>query len=86
MIIQQPVSWLDIYQKLVALESQLQDLSQMIWQLKPAEGPIECQHPVQLEGIWAGCDISDDDLAAARQSMFPYEKAPFRASPSPQRK
>jgi len=77
MTIQHPVSWLDVYQKLLALESQLQDLSQIMWRLKPEDEPIECQHPVQMEGIWAGSDISEADIVAARQSMFPYEKESF---------
>ena len=77
MTIQQPMSWLDIYQKLAALEAELQDLSQMIWQLKPEEIKIECRHPVQMEGIWAGSDITEEDIAAARQSMFPFEHETF---------
>ncbi len=77
MTIRHPISWLDIYRKLLTLESQLQDLSQMMWQLKPDDEPIQCQHPVRMEGIWAGSDISEADIAAARQSMFPYEKESF---------
>ena len=77
MTIQPLVSWLDVYQKLVALEAQLQDLSQLVLTLKPEELTIECHHPVRLEGIWAGAEITEDDVAAARQSMFPYEREAF---------
>jgi len=73
MAVQQPVSWLDIYEKIIGLEAQLQELRQMVSKLKPENGEIVCHHPVKLEGMWAGVEITEDDIAAAKSSLFPYE-------------
>ncbi len=77
MAIQASVTWLDVYHKLVALETQLQDFRQLVWALKPTEVKIECRHPVKLEGIWAGVEISEEDIAAAKHSVFAYEHETF---------
>jgi hypothetical protein len=66
MTLQQPASWTEVYHKLVALETQLQDLRQLIWTLKPKEAKIECRHPVKVEGTWAGAEITEEDIAAAK--------------------
>jgi hypothetical protein len=71
MAIHQLVSWLDVYDKLIILETQLRDLRQLVLALKPEEVKIESKHPVQLEGIWAGSDVTEEDITAARRSMFP---------------
>ncbi|GAB4418613.1 MAG: hypothetical protein Fur0044_14700 [Anaerolineae bacterium] len=79
MAIQPAVTWLDVYHKLVALETQLQDFRQLVWALKPTEVKIECRYPVKLEGIWAGAEITEDDFVAAKRSMFAYEHETFEA-------
>jgi hypothetical protein len=33
-----------------------------VWKLKPQEAQIECHHPAKLEGIWAGAEITKDDI------------------------
>lgn len=79
MTIQQSANWLDVYNKLVALETQLQELRQLVWELKPQQVKIQSHHPVRLEGIWAGAEITEDDIAAAQRSMFAYERETFEA-------
>lgn len=79
MAIKQSVGWLDVYHKLTALETQLQDLRQLLWRLKPQETSMVCRHPVQLEGIWANAEITDDDIAAAKRNVFSYEHEAFEA-------
>jgi hypothetical protein len=54
-------------------------LRQLVWKLKPQEAQIECHHPVKLEGIWAGAEITDDDIVAAQRSAFSYEHQAFEA-------
>ncbi len=66
MTIQSSASWQDVYHKLVALETQLQDLRRLVWEFKPKEAKVECRHPVRLEGIWTGAEITEDDIAAAK--------------------
>jgi hypothetical protein len=73
MTLQQSVSWTEVYHKLAALETQLQDLRQLVWTLKPKEAKVECRHPVKMEGIWAGAEISEEDITAAKRSLFVYE-------------
>ncbi|MCQ3979370.1 MAG: hypothetical protein DPW09_38610 [Anaerolineae bacterium] len=75
MAVQPSVTCLDVYHKLVALETQLQDFRQLVWALKPTEVKIECRHPVKLEGIWVGAEITEDDIAAAKRSVFAIENA-----------
>jgi hypothetical protein len=79
MTIQQSANWLDVYYKLVALETQLQELRQLVWELKPQQVKIQPRHPVKLEGIWAGAEITEDDIAAAQRSMFAYGRETFEA-------
>jgi hypothetical protein len=73
MTIRQSANWLDVYYKLAALETELQELRQLVWELKPEQTKFQCHHPVKLEGIWAGAELTEDDIAAAKRSMFPYE-------------
>ncbi|GAB4529337.1 MAG: hypothetical protein Kow0063_06340 [Anaerolineae bacterium] len=79
MAVKQSVGWPDVYHKLTALETQLQELRQLLWRLKPQETPIVCHHPVKLEGIWADAEITDDDITAAKRSVFSYEHRAFEA-------
>jgi hypothetical protein len=79
MTVQQSVNWLEVYHKLLVLEAQLQDLRVLVWGLKPKETQIECSHPVKMEGVWAGTEITEDDIAAAKRTMFSYEHEAFEA-------
>ena len=66
------ISSYDIYDKLLDLEKSIRELRML---LLTTELPAEriCRHPVSLEGIWAGANITDEDIEAAKHSMFAYE-------------
>ena len=61
-----------IYDKLLDLEKGIRELRMLFLTAKP---PVEriCRHPVSLEGIWAGANITDEDIEAAKRSMFAYQ-------------
>ena len=69
---QRIVSSQRIYQKLLDLEESIRELRMLLLTAKPLEERI-CRHPVSLEGIWAGADITDEDIEAAKRSMFVYQ-------------
>ncbi len=73
MAISKEVTWLDIYNQLLALEDQVRGLREQIWALRPEDAPVQCRNPVNLEGIWEGADLTEEDFAAAERSMFSYE-------------
>lgn len=79
MTVQQSITWLDVYEKVVALEAQLQSLRGLLWELKSEDVTIQSQHPVNLEGLWEGAEITEEDFAAAERTLFPYESKPFQA-------
>gem|GEM_PF-574633 len=66
------VSSYDIYSKLLDLEKSVRELRMLFLTTKPPEERI-CRHPVSLEGIWAGAKIADEDIEAAKRSMFAYQ-------------
>jgi hypothetical protein len=69
---EETITYWEIYQKLVDLEKGIQELKALLQASRFSE-EIVCCHPVSLKGIWAGADITDEDIEAARRSMFPYE-------------
>ncbi len=76
MAVQTPVPVQQIYARVVALEAEMRELRALLLTLQPS-GTVICQNPVSLSGLWAGVDIGDDLLAAARQSLFSYEHKPL---------
>lgn len=51
----------EIIQELEKIESQIHDLkTKLKYQSKP----------VELEGIWAGVEITEEDIEAAKKSLF----------------
>ncbi len=69
---EETITYRKIYQKLMDLEKGIQELKALLQASRFAEERV-CRHPVSLEGIWASADITDEDIEAARRSMFPYE-------------
>ena len=61
-----------IYDKLLDLEKSIRELRMLFLTAKPSAERI-CRHPVSLEGIWAGANITDEDIEAAKHSMFAYQ-------------
>ena len=61
-----------IYDKLLDLEKSIRELRMFFLTTKPPAERI-CRHPVSLEGIWAGANITDEDIEAAKRSMFAYQ-------------
>ena len=61
-----------IYDKLLDLEKSIRELRMLFLTAKPPAERI-CRHPVSLEGIWAGTNITDEDIEAAKRSMFAYQ-------------
>jgi hypothetical protein len=66
------ISSYDIYDKLLDLEKSVRELRMLFLTTKPPAERI-CRHPVSLEGIWAGANITDEDIEAAKRSMFAYQ-------------
>lgn len=66
------VSSYDIYDKLLDLEKSIRELRMLFVTAKSPEERI-CRHPVSLEGIWAGANITDEDIEAAKRSLFAYQ-------------
>ncbi|MBM4464759.1 MAG: hypothetical protein FJ014_04205 [Chloroflexi bacterium] len=66
------ISSYDIYGKLLDLERSVRELRMLFLATKPPAERI-CRHPVSLEGIWAGANITDEDIEAAKRSMFAYQ-------------
>lgn len=58
-----------IYDKLLDLEKSIRELRMLLVAAKSPEERI-CRHPVSLEGIWAGANITDEGIEAAKRSMF----------------
>jgi hypothetical protein len=69
---QETVTYRETYRKLLALEKGIQELKALLRSIG-LSGKVVCHHPVSLEGTWAGANISDEDLVAARKAMFPCE-------------
>jgi len=61
-----------IYDKLLDLEKSIRELRMLFLTTKSPAERI-CRHPVSLEGIWAGANITDEDIEAAKRSMFAYQ-------------
>jgi len=61
-----------IYDKLLDLEKSIRELRMFFLTTKPL-AERTCRHPVSLEGIWAGANITDEDIEAAKRSMFAYQ-------------
>ena len=81
---QRIVSSQRIYQKLLDLEESIRELRMLFLAAKPSKERI-CRHPVSLEGIWAGADITDEDIEAAKRSMFVYQHSASPSSPRTRR-
>lgn len=64
-----------IYDKLLDLEKSIRELRMLFVTAKSPEERI-CRHPVSLEGIWAGANITDEDIEAAKRSTFGSEVFP----------
>ena len=62
-----------IYRRLANIERDIREIKVML--LKRRTGRRACEHPVSLEGLWAGAAISDTDLEAAKRSLFPFEES-----------
>lgn len=62
----------DIYNKLLDLEKSIRELRMLFLAAKSPAERIS-RHPISLEGIWAGANITDDDIEAAKRSMFAYQ-------------
>ena len=65
----------DIYGKLLDLEKSVRELRMFFLITKPPAERI-CRHPVSLEGIWTGANITDEDIEAAKRSMCGREVFP----------
>ena len=76
MAVRDPVPWQAIYARFVALEAEMRQLRTLLLALQSG-GTIVCLNPVPLGGLWAGVDIVDDLIEAARKSMFAYERKPL---------
>lgn len=73
---QETFNYQEIYRKLLVLEKGIQELKALLLNFW-LSGGVVCRHPISLEGIWAGANISDEDLAAARKAMFPIKGGLF---------
>lgn len=58
-----------LYRKLARIERDVRDLKLLL--LKRRAEQKACSRPVSLAGLWAGAEISESDLEAAKRSLFP---------------
>ncbi|MFW6126418.1 MAG: hypothetical protein ACOC58_04865 [Chloroflexota bacterium] len=60
---------IDMYQRVKEIEREVNRLKLALLRSRATEG--QERGAVSLEGVWKGTDITEDDIRAARDSLFP---------------
>lgn len=61
-----------LYRKVEKVEREVRDLKILL--LKRRVGQRVSNHPVPLAGMWAGADITDDDIRNAKRALFHFDE------------
>jgi len=62
---------IQIYEKVKSLEREISGMK--IALLKSGMGKKASQKLISLEGVWAGAEITEEDIKVSQKSLFPQE-------------
>ena len=66
-----PITKVEIYEKVKSLEREISKIR--IALLKSEMVGQTTKKPTSLEGIWGGAEITEEDIKASQESLFPQE-------------